>query len=249
VKRVALERGLPVTSDIGAITTSGAELGVVVAYGKLISVSVFSVVPLINVHFSLLPRWRGAAPIERAILAGDAETGVSLMAIDEGLDTGPVFERRAVQIGAEETADELRARLGTIGTGMLLQLLGRTGDLPTPEAQSGEATIATKVSKEELHLEFSRSADALARVVRLGGAWTTFRHRRLLIRKARSLEDVRVGDRAGALSGNLVQCGEGALELIAVQTEGRATLEFAMWAKGVRPRSGELLGASEGAAP
>src|SRR5439155_8771879 len=94
----------------------GAELGVVVAYGRLIRPHVLDVLPMVNIHFSLLPRWRGAAPLERAILAGDDRTGVCLMALEEGLDTGPVYAFREVPIGPEQTLDELRAELVPIGT-------------------------------------------------------------------------------------------------------------------------------------
>lgn len=242
VKSVALAHRLPVSSDIDAVRTSGAELGVVVAYGQIIPQAVFSVVPFINVHFSLLPRWRGAAPIERAILSGDTTTGVCLMAIEEGLDTGPIYSRREVEIGDEETADELRARLGAIGDEMLLELLARPGRLPDPEPQSGEASVATKVSIEERRLDFTHPAIVLARVVRIGGAWTTFRGRRLIVRRARPHPDVEIPGPPGAIADNFVRCAEGALELLEVQSEGRATLAFRAWAAGVRLVAGETLG-------
>ncbi len=123
VKAVALDLGLPVVHRPADIVSYKPELGVVVAYGRLIKPDVLAEVPMVNVHFSLLPRWRGAAPVERAILAGDAETGVSLMELEEGLDTGPVFARSAIPIGEDETADELRHQLGEIGTGLLLHAL------------------------------------------------------------------------------------------------------------------------------
>jgi methionyl-tRNA formyltransferase len=249
VKVVARRHGVPVTTDIGDITASGAELGIVVAYGKLIPAAVFSVVPLINVHFSLLPRWRGAAPVERAILAGDETTGVCLMAVDEGLDTGPVYARREVRIGDEETADDLEQRLGALGTATLLELLARPGHLPTPVPQSGEVTVARKVPKDELRLDFSRSSEYLARVVRLGGAWTTFRSRRLIIRRAAACPEAHVADRSGVIVGDLVQCGEGSLELVEVQSAGRATLAFDAWAAGVRLAPSDMLGETNGIAP
>ena len=146
-----------------------------------------------------------------------------------------------MRIGEEETADELERRIGEIGTAMLLELLERP-HLPEPVAQSGEATFANKVTKEELHLDFSRSADELARVVRLGGAWTTFRRRRLIVRKAHARPEARVAERPGVVVGDLVQCGKGALELVAVQSEGRATLDFRAWAAGVRLVADEVLG-------
>src|SRR5207302_6690123 len=111
VKAAATELGVGVTDQVDDVIDSGAELGVVVAFGRLIKPHVLAALPMVNVHFSLLPRWRGAAPLERAILAGDTETGVCLMGLEEGLDTGPVYECVPVGIGPEETADELRGRL------------------------------------------------------------------------------------------------------------------------------------------
>ena len=123
VKQAAEALGLAVSHRPGDVMGSGAELGVVVAYGRLIRPEVLAVVPMLNVHFSLLPRWRGAAPVERAILAGDAETGACLMALEEGLDTGPVYDRAVTPIGEDETADDLRRRLGEIGNQLLLARL------------------------------------------------------------------------------------------------------------------------------
>ena len=125
VKAAALELGLAVTDSLADVTGTGAELGVVVAYGRIIPVSVLHEVPMVNLHFSLLPRWRGAAPVERAILEDDAETGVCLMAVEAGLDTGGIYAVATTTIGTEETADELRPRLVTLGCGLLEEHLGQ----------------------------------------------------------------------------------------------------------------------------
>src|SRR3954453_22962970 len=119
VAAAAGELGLPVSHKVDDVLEAGAGRGLVVAFGKLIKPHVLEKVPMVNIHFSLLPRWRGAAPVERAILAGDVETGVCIMAIDEGLDTGPVYDCHDIPIAPEETADELRARLASIATAML----------------------------------------------------------------------------------------------------------------------------------
>src|SRR3954465_10910255 len=113
VGAAAGEAGIPVTSKVDDLLALSPriDLGVVVAFGKLIKPHVLERVPMVNIHFSLLPRWRGAAPVERAILAGDTETGVCLMALDEGLDTGPLYDCVPLVMAPEETADELRARL------------------------------------------------------------------------------------------------------------------------------------------
>ncbi len=241
---------------VADVVEAGADLGVVVAYGRLIKPDVLERVPMVNTHFSLLPRWRGAAPVERAILAGDEVTGVCLMALEEGLDTGPVYARRETAIGPDETAAELRARLGLIGTEMLLDLLGRWPDgLGAPQPQVGEPTYAAKLAPEELELDWSRPAIESERVVRVGRAWTTFRGKRLLVHRARCVElgsgeargaDV-VGLPPGSLVGPLVVTGDSsgphghALELVEVQPEGRAPQLFADWARGARPAAGERL--------
>src|SRR4029079_8153688 len=123
VKATALELGLPVSHSVDDVLAVGADLGVVVAFGQLIKPHVLDVMPMVNLHFSLLPRWRGAAPVERALLAGDSETGVCLMQLEEGLDTGPVYRVVVVPIGPTITADELRRELVDVGTSLLVDEL------------------------------------------------------------------------------------------------------------------------------
>ncbi|MDA8296948.1 MAG: methionyl-tRNA formyltransferase [Actinomycetota bacterium] len=245
VKARALALGLPVSERVADATACGAELGVVVAFGRLIKPEVLAKLSMVNLHFSLLPRWRGAAPVERAILAGDEETGVCVMALEEGLDTGPVYASAPVRIGEEETAAELRARLGDLGTGLLLECLaGGLDRLGSPRPQVGEATYADKIRPEELILDWRRPAGELARVVRVGRASTTFRGRRLLVHRARPLP-APSGSEAGVpgtARGDAVWTGEGLLALIEVQGEGRARQPFASWAAGARVAPGERFG-------
>jgi methionyl-tRNA formyltransferase len=243
VKAVATELGIPVTERVEEAVGAGASLGVVVAFGRIIAPDVLTRLPMVNLHFSLLPRWRGAAPVERALLAGDPTTGVCLMALEAGLDTGPVYDRREVAIGDDETAAELRARLGGIGTALLLEMLDRPGGLPEPVPQSGEPTYAAKLTPDELRLDFSRSAVECARLVRAGRAWTTFRGRRLLVVAARPTAGAGASGPPGRLAGSGVATGAGVLELVAVQSEGRGPLPFAAWAAGARPVPAEILGA------
>jgi methionyl-tRNA formyltransferase len=211
------ERAREITDEVAA---SGADVGVVVAFGQILPESLFTSVPLgfVNVHFSLLPRWRGAAPVERAILAGDAETGVCIMAIEHALDTGAVFVRAATPIGDDETAGELRERLVALGTDLLVETLPNLATI-TPEPQAGEATLAPKLTVEEFELDFARPVDELVRVVRAGnprpGAWTTVDGRRLKVWRAR------VGD-------------DGTLALLEVQPEGRARMSGEAWIRGRR---------------
>ncbi|MDP8936948.1 MAG: methionyl-tRNA formyltransferase [Actinomycetota bacterium] len=241
VKAAALDLGLPVTERVDDVIDVGAELGVVVAYGRLIRPHVLDAVPMVNIHFSLLPRWRGAAPVERAILAGDQVTGACIMALEEGLDTGPVYARMETPIGPEQTADELRAVLAEGATALLLGLL-RDG-LPEPEPQQGEPTYAAKLEPAEHHLDWDRPAVELHRVVRLGSAWTTFRGKRLKVLRARVGSPVD-GLAPGAIDTErlAVATGDGGLELIEVQPEGKGPQRAADWRNGARPRPGERLG-------
>ncbi|MBA2437750.1 MAG: methionyl-tRNA formyltransferase, partial [Acidimicrobiia bacterium] len=120
VKATALDLGLPVSERVDDVIGAGADLGVVVAYGRLIRPPVLAALDFVNLHFSLLPRWRGAAPVERAIFAGDHETGVCVMGLEEGLDTGPVYGCEHLAIGPHESADELRSRLVAAGSDLLV---------------------------------------------------------------------------------------------------------------------------------
>jgi methionyl-tRNA formyltransferase len=226
VKAAALELGLAVRTPDRArevlddVTATTAEVGVVVAFGQILPEALFRAVPLgfVNVHFSLLPRWRGAAPVERAILAGDRETGVCIMAIEKGLDTGAVFARASTPIGPDETAGELRGRLVTIGTDLLVTNVPRLADI-TPIPQEGEPTYAEKLTVEEFRLDPTRSAGELVRVVRAGnprpGAWTTVNGERLKVWRAQVDDD-------------------GAFEPVEVQPDGRARMSFVDWRRGRR---------------
>ena len=240
VKAAATELGLAVTDKVDDALEIGADLGVVVAFGRLIKPHVLAKLPMVNVHFSLLPRWRGAAPVERAILAGDTETGVCLMQLEEGLDTGPVYECATTPIADDDTLDSLRGRLVDLGTGLLSRRL-RDG-LGEPQAQEGQATHAPKIDPSELRLDWTRPAAELHRVVRLGRAWTTFRGQRLQVVEA-ALGGSAPGLAPGELDGTSVACGDGiGLELLAVKPEGRATQPAAAWRNGARPAAGERLG-------
>lgn len=238
VKAAALDLGLPVSDRVDDVAGVGAELGVVVAFGRLIKPHVLAALPMVNMHFSLLPRWRGAAPVERAILAGDSETGVCLMGLEEGLDTGPVYESASIEIGPDDTADDLRARLVQIGTEMLLRAL-RDG-LPEPTAQTGEPTYAAKVEPPEHEIDWSRSAVDIHRQIRIGQAWTTLRGRRLKVHRTRL-----VGDPLDLPAGQIdpvglrVGTGHGSVELVKVQPEGKPSQPASAWRNGARLAAGD----------
>jgi methionyl-tRNA formyltransferase len=252
VKHAAVALGLPVltpakTGEVrDEIAASAAALGVVVAFGQLIPPAVLEALPhgFVNLHFSLLPRWRGAAPVERAILAGDPETGVCLMALEAGLDTGPVYASTALPIRDDETAGELRARLVDAGTQLLLANLDA---VPTtvPIPQTGEPTYASKLSVEEFALDWARPAADLARLVRAAnprpGAWTTVAGRRVKVLRARAVPVPVSGDEEGPdgapgalLPGAVVATGHGALALDEVQPEGKGVIAARAWQAGLR---------------
>lgn len=226
VKSAALELGLPVSDSVDDVLGHNVELAVVVAFGQLILPHLLAPAPggvlMVNSHYSLLPRWRGAAPVERALLAGDTETGVCLMQLEAGLDTGPVFDTVRVPIGPYTTADELRHLLVAAGVEQLVRCLN--GPLGTPHPQQGEPTYAAKIRPGDLRIDWSQSAAHIDRLIRVGGAWTTFRGKRVKILAA-------VLDDAASASWYAPVAG---LTLLTVQPEGRAAMAFADFARGLR---------------
>lgn len=228
VKAAALELGLTVSHDpedvLAASDVDGAELGVVVAFGRIIKPHLLDALPMVNLHFSLLPRWRGAAPVERAILAGDAETGVDVMRVEEGLDTGGIYAERRVAIDDDTTGEELRHTLVDVGSDLLVERLSTpVADwLGSATPQAGEPLYASKLTKDEFEIDWSESVVDVHRRIRVGGAWTMFRGKRLKIHAA-----------------NLV---EGRLVPTSVQPEGKGPMAFDAWRNGAQPRADELFG-------
>ena len=244
VKAAAVELGLPVSHSLDDALRVDADLGVVVAYGRIIPASVLDRLAMVNIHFSLLPRWRGAAPVERALLAGDTHTGVCLMAVDEALDTGDVYRRAETPIADDDTLATLRTRLVEMGTTQLVEAL-REG-LGEPEPQVGDPVYAEKITADELAIDWHDRAVAIDRLVRLGDAWTTFRDRRLKIHEigpsgGPALPPAEVVADAGGVT---VGVGDGAVELRTVQPEGKPRIDAAAWANGARLEPGERLGPS-----
>jgi methionyl-tRNA formyltransferase len=233
VKAAAAELGIPVHHRVDDLLGLAIERGVVVAFGQLIKPHVLAAVPMVNLHFSLLPRWRGAAPVERAFLAGDEVTGVCLMELEDGLDTGPVYERAEVPIRPGETADELRAELVDVGTEMLVRRLS-TG-LGEAVAQTGEPTYASKLTPAELRIDWTADMAAIERLVRFGGAWTELRGKRLRVLDVEAVDAGTSGADPGVLDGDVVS----GLRLRRVQPEGRGAMAFADFARGARLAPGE----------
>jgi methionyl-tRNA formyltransferase len=245
VKRAAADLGLTVRTPekarevVDDVRNTGAALGVVVAFGQLLPVALLDALPhgFVNLHFSLLPRWRGAAPVERAVLAGDPETGVCLMQLEAGLDTGPVFACTRTAIGPDETAGELRARLVDIGTGLLVEELPSVPKA-TPAPQEGEPTYAAKLEVDEFRLDpRAAGAEVLARVIRAGnprpGAWFEVDGRRVKVWRAHPDTDSNVAPGALADDGRLGTV-QGALVLDEVQPEGKRAMGARAWLGGLR---------------
>jgi methionyl-tRNA formyltransferase len=239
VKAAAHELGLPVSHDVDDALGVDAELGVVVAFGRIIKPHVLAALPMINVHFSLLPRWRGAAPVERSLLAGDDMTGVCVMGVEETLDTGPVYACREVPITTGVTAATLRAELVDVGSRLLVELLA--GPLPEPVPQTGEPTYAHKIEPAELIIDWRQPVEQVDRWVRVGGTWTTFRGKRLKILAGEPLE---APGEPGVLGSDAATVGTtaGSLRLVTVQPEGKGPMSWRDFANGAHPAPGERLG-------
>ncbi len=220
---------------------------VVVAYGAILPPEVLAVPELgcVNVHFSLLPRWRGAAPVERAILAGDQRTGVTTMLMDEGLDTGPALLVESVDIGPEDTTGTVRSRLAELGAALLVRTLdGLASGTVTPQPQDDDGvTYASKVDPDESRLDPSEPAAVLERKVRAfhpaPGAFLPFRGKRLKVWRATVGPG---GGDEGTFVGGAVQTSDGRLRLDEVQPEGKRRMSGAEFVNGYRPKDGESIG-------
>lgn len=233
VKARALELGLAVADGLDpllALELPPETVGVVVAYGRIIPVAVLDRIPMLNVHFSLLPRWRGAAPVERAILAGDPTTGVCIMQMEEGLDTGGVYARAETAIGPRETAAELTARLARLGAGLMCDVLA--GEIGSPVAQSGESTYARKITADDTVIDWTQSALQVDRQVRALSPHTFAEGRRLRVLSA---EPADCTNPPGRMSPDgVVGTGGGCVRLRRVQPEGRQAMSVDDWLRGLK---------------
>ncbi|MDE3223081.1 MAG: methionyl-tRNA formyltransferase [Acidobacteriota bacterium] len=232
VKRRALELGLRVSHDLDDVLDGSSALGVVVAYGRLVPAATLARVPMLNVHFSLLPRWRGAAPVEHAILAGDVETGVNVMTMEEGLDTGPVHLERRVRVG-ELDAAALRHELSLLGAGAIVEVLASPQLLTSPRPQEGEATYAKKITRADRLLDPRESAEVFRRRCRIGGAELHLDDRRLFVERSALADVVLDSGVARFVDGALdVGCATGAVRLLDVRPEGGRSMKASDWWRG-----------------
>ncbi|ARC87348.1 methionyl-tRNA formyltransferase [Rhodovulum sp. MB263] len=206
------------------------DVAVVVAYGLILPREVLEAPcrGCLNIHASLLPRWRGAAPIHRAIMAGDPETGVCIMEMEEGLDTGPVLLRESTAIGPEDTTGGLHDRLSDMGARLIVDALERLREQPRePQAAEG-VTYAAKIDKAEARVDWTRPAAEVARHINglspFPGAWCDVAGERLKLLRARAVTDNAVNGSAApgtVLDGLTIACGEGAVEILEAQRQGK----------------------------
>jgi methionyl-tRNA formyltransferase len=215
----------------------GADVAVVVAYGLILPQAILDAPRLgcLNIHASLLPRWRGAAPIHRAIMAGDWETGVCIMQMEAGLDTGPVLLRESLPIGAEETTAELHDRLSALGARLIVQALERLPELaPQPQPTEG-VTYAAKIDKAEARVDFNKPAVEVDRLIRglspFPGAWVDVRGERVKLLRSRLAQGA--GAPGSVLDGFTIACGDGAVEITEAQREGKRPMPAAEVLRGL----------------
>lgn len=224
-----------------------ADIAVVVAYGLILPQAVLDAPAhgCLNIHASLLPRWRGAAPIHRAIMAGDAETGVCIMQMEAGLDTGPVLLREATPIRTTETTIQLHDRLSEIGARLIVEALSRLPDLkPEPQPEDG-VTYATKIDKAEARIDWTRPAAEVDRLIRglspFPGAWFETGGTRIKVLGST------LGEGSGAPgevldAGLRVACGQGAVQLTRLQRAGKAAQDVSVFQQGAQIAPGTILG-------
>ena len=230
-------------------TAWAADIAVVVAYGLILPQAVLDAPRLgcVNIHASLLPRWRGAAPIHRAIMAGDDETGISIMQMEAGLDTGPVLLTRTLPIGAEDTTAALHDRLSQLGAEAIVAALADFDSLtPVPQPQEG-VTYAEKIDKAEAAIDWSNDAAEIDRQIRglspFPGAWTTHSGRRLKFLACRRAQARPDGAVAGSvIDGLTIACGRGAIEITELQPEGKPRMAAADFLRGTDLPAGTILG-------
>ena len=247
VKVVATELGIPIShhvSDAIELAKKQTEtLGVVVAFGHIFTDEALDILPMINIHYSLLPRWRGAAPVERALLAGDEQTGVCIMQVVEQLDAGDILSSATTQISHTDTTTTLRARLGEIANPLLIEVL--LNGVSTTQPQTGDIVVAAKITQTDLEIDWSKPATVIDRQVRVGGAFTVFNDKRFKIHSLKISPEIFISESGNMVVVNdrvLVACGQGVVELVEIQPEGKPRISAQDWKKGARLDAQSRLG-------
>ena len=224
-----------------------ADVGVVVAYGLLLPQQILEAPKFgcLNIHASLLPRWRGAAPIHRAIMAGDAQTGISIMQMEKGLDTGPILLMKATDIGSYETTTNLHNRLSDMGAKLIHKALKNMSKL-TLQSQAQEGVMyAAKIDKSEARIDWRGAAKVIDRQIRglslLPGAWTVHNGKRLKLLSSEVIEsNTNLYDAGQILNGRMeVACSDGAIRINCLQKEGGSVQGVLEFMRGSRLKTGE----------
>ncbi|MAQ36175.1 MULTISPECIES: methionyl-tRNA formyltransferase [Thioclava] len=235
---VRTPRNFKAPEDREAFAALNADIAVVVAYGLILPQAILDAPAkgCLNIHASLLPRWRGAAPIHRAIMAGDSQTGICIMQMEAGLDTGPVLLREATEIGATETTGELHDRLSAMGARLILDALSEIDSLILQPQPEDGVTYAAKIDKAEAQVDWTRPADEVIRHINglspFPGAWTEIADERIKLLRAAPAEGS--GAPGEILDGFTIACGTGALEILEAQRPGKRPMSGADVLRGLR---------------
>lgn len=235
VKTAAVELGIPVSHDINDVLQLDSDglLGVVVAFGNIISQKILQHAPMINIHYSALPRWRGAAPVERAILSGDATTAVCIIQVAEQLDAGDVLASSPCVIQEDDSVETLRNRLGQLALPLLIDIC--SNGVREQISQTGEVVVARKISAQDLAIHWSSDAEQILRQIRVGNAFTFFDGKRFKIHEAtQSSVGLPIGTIAVCDGNVLVGSQKGSVQLTTVQPEGKPRVLAKDWARGAR---------------
>ncbi len=234
VKALAVEQGIPVATEVDDLLAehvrSPIDLAVVVAFGQIIRTDVLNEIPMVNLHFSALPRWRGAAPVERAILEGDSETAIDVITVAEGLDEGDIWAERVWPLGDDATLHGTWHDMSIAGAQLMIETL--QAGFTNPTAQTGTSVYAKKLRTEDLRLDWTRTAAELHRIIRIGNAWTELDGQRFKIHEATVVEGA---PGIGEIDDLVVGTGDGGLQLVTVQPAGKPRMEAAAWANGAQP--------------
>jgi len=235
VKTAALALDIPISHDINDVLKLNPDglLGVVVAFGSIIDPEILQHVPMINIHYSALPRWRGAAPVERAILEGDSTTAVCIIQVVEQLDAGDVLASAPCTIREDDSVADLRDRLGHLALPLLIDIC--SNGVSSQQAQVGDVVIARKISTNDLAIAWSSSPDQISRQVRLGNAFTFFEGKRFKVHEVSQVSE-QLPEGSISLNDGMVLVGtrEGSLQLLTVQPEGKPRIAASEWARGAR---------------
>ena len=255
VHREALDMGLTVhhpknfksEKDQTIFRNLNADVAVVVAYGLLLPKPILSSPKLgcVNIHASLLPRWRGAAPIQRAIMEGDDETGICIMKMDEGLDTGPVLSSRKIQITENDTAKILSERLSLLGSNLIVEVLDKLSDYKVQNQSTVGITYASKIHKSEAKIDWSLPAQTIDRKIRalspFPGAWTEIIGERVKLLNSKVIDEE---NEPGMVldAGFSIACGQKAVEITEAQRPGKSAQKPDVFLRGFRLQRGSKLG-------